>query len=44
MADYSTKAHIGSVRTHVRPYNTKMENSPRELVRTAPPSTRQGYG
>ena len=40
MAENPTKAHIGPVHTHVRQYYIHMENSPTELVRTTPPSSR----
>jgi hypothetical protein len=42
MADYPTKAHVGPIHTHVRPYYLHMENSPTRLIRAAKPSARRG--
>ena len=42
MADYPTKAHVGPIHTHVRPYYLHTENSPTRLIRAAKPSARRG--
>jgi hypothetical protein len=40
MVDYPSKAHVGPIHTHVRPYYLHMENSPTQLVHASPPSAR----
>ena len=42
MGDYPSKAHPGSIHRHARPYYLHMHNSPTELSRAAPPSSRRG--
>ena len=42
MGDYPSKAHPGSIHRHVRPFYLHMHNSPTELPRAAPPSSRRG--
>ena len=40
--DYPSKAHIGAIHTHVRPYYLHTNISPRTLLRAYKPSSRQG--
>ena len=42
LGDYPSKAHSGAIHRHVRPFYLHTENSPRELPRAAPPSSRRG--
>ena len=42
LGDYPSKAHTGAIHRHVRPFYVHTDNSPTELPRAAPPSSRQG--
>ena len=42
MGDYPSEAHTGAIHRHVRPFSLHMSNSPTELPRAAPPSSRRG--
>ena len=42
LGDYPSKAHTGAIHRHVRPFYLHMHNSPTELPRAAPPSSRRG--
>ena len=42
LGDYPSKAHLGQIHRHVRPYYLHMPNSPTILYRAAMPSTWQG--
>ena len=42
LGDYPSKAHTGAIHRHVRPFYIHMDNSPTELPRAAPPSSRRG--
>ena len=42
LGDYPSKAHTGAIHRHVRPFYVHDSNSPTELPRAAPPSSRRG--
>ena len=42
LADYPSKAHTGTIHTHVRPYYLHMDSSPNLLTHVGKPSARRG--
>ena len=42
LGGYPSKAHLGAIHRHVRPFYLHTENPPREFPRAEPPSSRPG--